>query len=468
MKLLIKNGRVIDPANGLDQVMDLLAEDGKILCVKEGIELPEDTEVTVIDASGKIVAPGFIDIHMHEDPIVTDERGTHLYDDEEKAIFACMLRMGVTTAVAGNCGDNFCDPGKYLDQADEKGAFVNIGMLAGHGYFRYEAGGTDKYAPITREQKQKMAEGIRKALDAGCLGVSFGIRYVPGTDREELLMAAGECSDYAERHPGKEPKMIAAHIRDDAANVFSAQKEFLDIAKELGIKGQVSHIGSMAGFGQMKEFLSVIDQYREEGVDAMCDCYPYYAFSTSIGSTTYDPGWLERYQCDYSVLEFPEGKYKGQRATKETFDEIRRDHPEYETVCYVMKKEDVDMAFAHPAVMIGSDGIFSSGQGHPRAAGAFPRFLSHFVRDGEIDLYTGISKVTTMAAKRLGLANKGNLTPGSDADITIFDYEKLKDGATFKDPALPPEGIDYVIIAGEIACEKGGIVNGHLGKSIRG
>jgi N-acyl-D-amino-acid deacylase len=197
------------------------------------------------------------------------------------------------------------------------------------------------------------------------------------------------------------------------------------------------------------------------------DCYPYFAFSTRLGTPTYDPGWLERYHCDYDVLEYCEGKYKGQRATAETFAELRRDFPECITVCYVMKEEDIRLAFRHPGVMLASDGLMNNGQGHPRAAGSFPRFLAEFAKKGTLSLYDAIEKMTAMPADRLRLENKGRLNVGADADITIFDYEEIKDGATFAQPALPPQGIAYVLIGGEIALEKGEIVKETCGKAVR-
>jgi N-acyl-D-amino-acid deacylase len=132
-----------------------------------------------------------------------------------------------------------------------------------------------------------------------------------------------------------------------------------------------------------------------------------------------------------------------------------------------MKEEDVRLAFWHPAVMLGSDGLLNNGQGHPRASGSFPRFLAEFSREGELSLYDAIYKMTAMPAQRLRLENKGRLNVGADADITIFDYQKIRDGATFADPVLPPTGIDYVIIGGQIAAKDCSIIKNDCGKAIR-
>ena len=203
------------------------------------------------------------------------------------------------------------------------------------------------------------------------------------------------------------------------------------------------------------------------GLDVLCDCYPYYAFSTAIGSTTYDEGWLERYHCGYDVVELCEGRYKGRRCTREIFEEVRRDWPECLTVCYVMQESDVDMALRHPGVMLGSDGIMNGGQGHPRAAGSFPRLLAQFVRTGKLSLYEAVRMMTAMPADKLGLSNKGSLQVGADADVVIFDPDRVRDHATFDQPTSPGEGIDYVFIGGELAARDCRVVRGDLGRSVR-
>lgn len=448
MKTLIYGGRVIDPANRVDGLLNLLVEDGKIAWA--GTDKPQAD--FCIDATGKIVTPGFIDLHLHEDPVGEDGK-------IQPCIFETMLRMGVTTVLGGNCGINYHDPVDFLNIVDRDGAAVNVAMLAGHEYFRKEAGASDIYAKATEEEKKIMERNIAAALDGGCMGVSFGLRYVPGADRDEFFRAAACCR--------KDGKIIASHVRDDADGIFAAIDEFCAAGVEYGVPVQISHIGSMGGFGQMEAVLRQIDGYKLNGLDIAMDCYPYFAFSTKIGTPTYDPGWLDRYHCDYGVLEFCEGKYKGQRATKETFEEMRRDFPECITVCYVMKPEDVRLAYSHPAVMVASDGLLNKGQGHPRAAGSFPRFIAEFVRGGDIDLYTAVEKITAMPARRMKLKNKGHLAVGADADITIFDFEKIRDHATFAQPVLAPEGIDYVLIGGKIAAKDCAIVDGGLGRAVR-
>lgn len=449
MKTLIKNGLVVDPANRICSKLNILIEDGKI----KDITTEEPMCDRSIDASGKIVAPGFIDIHMHE------EKYDEATDTLKKDITFSMLKMGVTSAFGGNCGTSNLDPIHLLDIVDRDGCAVNMGMFAGYTYYREKAGASDKYAAVTKEQLKQIVEDISIGLSKDCFGISFGIRYVPGTTKEELIQVGKLCC--------KDKKLISAHVRDDADYIFDAMDELIDIGTELNIPVQVSHIGSMGGFGQMEKVLSKLDAIRGQGFDVTADCYPYYAFSTGIGETTYDDGFLERYDADYSCIEFCEGKYKGQRATKETFEEMRRDEPQTLTVCYVMKPQDVDRAILHPGVMLASDGLRNEGQGHPRAAGSFPRLIDKYVKTGKMSIYDAIDKMTAMPASKLGLTKKGRLNKGADADIVIFDLKEIEDRATFDEPNSTPKGINYVIIDGEIACRDGKIENAHLGKSIR-
>ena len=447
MRILIFGGRVIDPANRVDGQFNILLENGKVAWIGEGMPPADET----IDATGKIVTPGFVDIHIHEDPVEDGQI--------RQCIFPMMLRQGVTTAVGGNCGGNVYDPVEYLKLVDRDGAAVNVALFAGHEYFRTAAGAEDIYGGSTEDQRREMEKRISAALKAGCVGVSFGLRYVPGADREEFFRAAACCAGTG--------KPIASHVRDDADAIFASIEELVDAARAAQIPVEISHIGSMAGFGQMAEVLKKVEACQAEGLDVTMDCYPYFAFSTRLGTPTYDPGWLDRYHCGYDVLEFCDGKYQGQRATQETFEEMRRNFPECLTVCYVMKEEDVRLAFRHPSVMLGSDGITDNGRGHPRCAGTFPRLIAEFVKKGDLSLYDAVKKMTAMPAKRLGLVNKGHLGIGADADVTVFDYEAVKDRATFAEPALPPEGIAYVLMGGEVVLKDGVILKDSLGKSIR-
>lgn len=447
--LLIEKGHIIDPQNKLDCIANIFVKDGKIACVSDKfIEADE-----VIDADGKIVCPGFIDIHMHEDPYDPIE------DKLDKSIALSMIKMGVTTALGGNCGDNVYDPQFYLDMIDRKGTAMNLGLFAGHTFIRNKCGGYNKYASVDNDVLNKMLVLGKKYLDNGCFGISYGLKYIPGTAETELIEMSKLCKT--------NDKLITAHVRYDAARVIEAVKEVADLGEKLGLRVQISHIGSMGGYGQMAELLNTVDKYKNKGVDILCDCYPYNAFSTYIGETTYDEGFLETYNSDYGSVLICDGKYAGMRCTKEIFEELRATAPMTLTVGFFMKDEDVLKALLNTNVIIGSDGVRKKDAGHPRAAGAFPRFISQYARTGKISIFDAIDKITNMPAKRLRLQNKGNLSVGSDADVVIFDYNKIQDKSTFENPAVGPEGINYVILGGQIAVENGCVINDSLGKSVR-
>ena len=439
---------MIDPASRTESMLNVVIENGKIAALTRRAPGPEDR---VLDAAGKVVCPGFVDIHMHE-PLVEDLR------DLSGTIFAFELRMGVTTAVCGNCGDSVLPPPEYGPLLTE-GIPLNLCFLAPHGAARNAAGFTDKYASLTTPQIEQVAELLRSWVDWGCWGLSYGIRYFPGMNMEELLTTARvlEGTDL----------FAAAHVRDDADYIFSAIEEFLEPGRQFGVRLQVSHLGSMGGYGQMAEVLSILDEARAAGVDVMSDCYPYSAFSTTIGSCTYDPGFLERYGCGYEAVELCEGKYKGQICTKEIFDDLRQNYPDVITVAAVMDPADVELALCHPAVMLCTDGDVHAGQGHPRAAGSFPRLIAEYVRTGKMTMSQAIEKMTLLPARRLGLRNKGSIAPGCDADLVIFNPETIRDRSTFQAPGLPPEGIDYVLLGGEIACAGTQIRQERLGRLLR-
>lgn len=450
MDIVIKNGLVIDPENRIYSKLNIGIHNGKIAAVtREELHGEE-----IIDAEGLVVAPGFIDSHMHEDKYDSDR------DEFDISIFDCMVRMGVTTAIGGNCGVGPKRPDLYLDSADRKGLPVNIGLLVPHNELRKAADEFDKYKGVSRESIEKMVEEARGYLDSGCLGISFGIRYIPGTDREELF----KISETLKKHG----KIISAHIRDDAKQVIPSTMELIDIGTSLDIPVQVSHIGSMGAYGQMEELLTLIDSFRAMGADISSDCYPYSAFSTGIGETTYDEGFLSRYETTYESIEIGEGEYKGKRLNEELFFRLRSEKPELITIGHVMREEEVDMAIAHPGVLIGSDGFMHKLQGHPRASGTFPRVISKYVKEKKLmSLYGAIEKMTYLTAKRYGLENKGGLSLGKDGDVVIFDFNELCDNATFENPSLPPDGIRFVLLNGKVAVKDNKILNKNLGRAVR-
>lgn len=446
--VVINHGMVVDPANGIHSKLHVGIQKGVITC----LSLDPLVGATEIDATGRVVAPGFVDMHMHEDPF------DPLTGSFSIKIFDCMLRMGVTSAIGGNCGIGTNLPVAYLAAADKLGLPINLGLFAAHNEIR-QTMCPDKYQAAPDQAIATMVDELEKQLNAGCVGVSFGLRYVPGTSWQELQRLAS----VAARHQ----KLVSAHARDDAAFIIDAVQELLDTAKLQDVRLQISHIGSMAAFGQMEQVLAMVDHANAAGLDIGLDCYPYTAFCTAIGSATFDAGFLERYGIDYPVLEITGGTYRGCRCNEAMFKEVRAQNPEILAVAHVMRESEIDMALSHPRVAMASDGILVDGFGHPRAAGSFPRFLSEYVKKkGVFGLDEALAKMTVLPARRIGIA-KGTLTLGADADVVIFDYATIQDGASFAEPLTPPAGIDWVLIGGEVAVKSGEIVCGSLGRAIR-
>ena len=452
--LAIKNGHVIDPVNKISARLDLGISDGKIACLSSGpIKGAEE-----IDASGLIVTPGFVDIHIHEDPYDSGE------DSFEFCISHTMLKMGVTTAVGGNCGITWGhkNPLAYLDAADEQGFPINIALLVPHDTLRAQSGVTDFYQKAQPQEVEEMVKRLQIFLNGGCVGFSIGPEYIPGTSAEELMALFGVAGRYQ--------RVASAHIRYDAKKSVIALEEAIDAAQSGGTPLQISHIGGMCAFGQMERAISLIDAHKAKGMDLEFDCYPYYAFCTTIGSAVFDDGFLDdlgRGDKSYGDLEIASGTHRGERCTKESFEAVRKAEPDALVVAHLMDEKEVDLALSHPGCLIASDGLYKGGQGHPRGAGTFPRLIREYVLNKKmLSLEEAVRKITYAPAKRFGL-EKGTLSVGADADVTIFDLSKIKDGATFMESTKEPSGIEYVILEGKTALKKGRIVNDRLGKSVR-
>lgn len=436
MKIVINNGLVIDPKNSINDYLNLEIIDGKISKISKE-KLIGDYE---IDAKNLCVTPGFIDIHMHED-IMKD--GKIQID-----IFERMLKMGVTTAIGGNCGIGPNNIGEYLKEY-EKNPLINFKMLLPHKILRDYIGAEDRYTSLSSDEIEKMYKyGEKLIKENNLLGISFGIEYIPGINREELVNLAKL----------GENKIIAVHLRKDGDDIIESCEEFFEIAKYVNSHFQISHIGSMAGYGQMRKFLNYIQDKIDNGLDIGCDCYPYTAFSTHIGSAVFDDGYIESHGGDYSKLEVLDGEYKGKRCTKEIFNHLRKNSPDTLVAGHLMVDEDIKIAFQDKNVVVASDGLLSeSGNGHPRAVGTFPKFLRKYVLDDKImSLSEGVAKITNQPADFYGL-KAGTLSIGANGDITIFSLDELKDNATF-DKLISPSGIKYVLVNGSIALKDGEIV----------
>ncbi|WP_428378352.1 amidohydrolase family protein [Olsenella sp. Marseille-QA0557] len=435
---LIVNGRIPNFATDTFISAALALNDG---CIEEIVDTTNEDRIDylthhaseVIDAKGHVVAPGFIDVHMHEE---------NLAETDEYGIGRLMARMGVTTCVAGNCGESPQDFQTFSQWVNSKGgAPVNYLILAGYNSYRQSLSlGT--YDKATPEQYRKAAALVREQIEAGCAGVSFGLEYDPGITEEEMYEVVSAVADL--------DPFVSIHFRADCADARASLEEMARLSRKTQVRVEASHLSSLAGYGYMDEALAFIEQEMAENPQFGYDTYPYTAFSTGIGSAVFDVDWRAKWGCDYDAIRFLYPPYRGQRATRETYEEVRSQHPEQNVVCFAMREPEIEAAIVNPLGLVCSDGGVYAGEAHPRAAGSFPRVIARYVRGTKsLTLMQALKKMSLQAAKRLGLsATKGSIEPGKDADIVIFDPELIEDGSTFDEPLKAPVGIDRVLVGG--------------------
>ncbi len=447
LDLKIIDGKIIDVQNRRIIEGDLGIKDGAIVSVGSAGDAKR-----VIDAAGRFVSPGFVDIHMHEEDLSATGPGG-------RDISLAMLAMGVTTACTGNCGNNRQDPLVLKADIDRFGNPVNYVSYIGHNYLRSVVGIEDRYAKAGDAQIEKMRTLAAKAVEDGAIGLSYGLEYSPGVDFDEAERVGSLLRS-------RKDILLSAHYRKDAKYALDAITEMCLLGKALDIPFQISHLSSCCAYGNMTEALALIDELAL-GTDVQVDAYPYDAFSTYIGSAVFDDGCFELWNKDYSSVQLTADPFRNVYCDKEIFERARREYPNMLAIAHVMKEDEIIQALKHPLVMVASDGIFYNHQGHPRGAGTFPRVLGRYVRQrGDLNLFEAIFKMTQMPAKRLGFTRKGTLDEGMDADIVIFNGDTVIDNASFDNQQLPPTGIDFVLIGGEVAVDNAKLVNTTLGKCI--
>ena len=434
LDILITGGQIPDFDKGQMRQANVGISGNKIAYVGE--EEPSARET--VDAAGLVVSPGFIDIHMHEENFAEAKR--YIIADR-------MLRMGVTTAVGGNCGIQFQTMKEFRDIVRELGgAPINYMILAGYNHYRYVLG-LGHYETSTQAQRDEILGYLRQDLADGAIGISFGIEYDLAITLEEILYAcqAADSPDH----------LVAAHYREDAAGAIDSIKEMVKIQEAIPGKFQISHLSSCSALGQMTESLELIHKHMDQDPRLDYDTYPYDAFSTFIGFSCFDgEDPMAVWNRTFKDLLLTEPPYENVRCTREIFEDARKNYPEMLAVAFVMNEDEIQMAVADSYGMIASDGLISDGKGHPRAAGTFPRVLGKYVREeGALSLVEALRKMTDAPAKRLNLADKGKIAEGADADLVIFDPETIIDKASYTEPSLPPDGIRMVFVDGVKALE---------------
>jgi N-acyl-D-amino-acid deacylase len=438
---------------------------------KGRVKIPVDA--AVVDGSGLIVAPGFIDTHNHSD------RGL-----DRDPLAESQVSQGITTIAVGQDGGSEFPVGHFLKKLDEHPVALNVLTFVGHATLRTLAmgeNGTQRLA--TADEIKKMQTMVDQAMTEGAFGLSTGLEYETGkpASTEEVIALASVVA----RHRG----IYISHIRDEADRTLEAVAEAIKIGNDAQLPVQISHIkvATVAVWGRSGEVVSMIRKARSRGRDITADCYPYDAWSSTIRvlipSGQHDnPTDVARGLADVggpenitvvSCRAHPDYEFKtlAQIATTEgitpveLYMKIVRDGGAG-IVCRSMKEEDIKTFYQQPWVMVSSDG--GIGSRHPRGAGSYPRVLGRYVREQQwLTIPEAIRKMTSLPAARLRLRDRGLVRPGLKADLVLFDPFQVADRSTFAQPGLISEGIKRVFVNGVEVWRDGRTTGQRPGKALR-
>ncbi|HEY8919335.1 MAG TPA: D-aminoacylase [Chitinophaga sp.] len=484
--VLIRNGRIVDGTGNSWFYGDVAVKEGKIIAVGK---LSGYSATKTIDAQKMIVAPGFIDVHGHVESGIF-ERPTadnYIYD-------------GVTTIVTGNCGSSADDLQKFFSRVDSLHAGINIASLVGHNTVRAQVMHRDNRAPTLAEQQQ-MDTLVAKAMQDGAVGFSTGLIYIPGafSKTDEVVELAKSAAQYN--------GVYASHIRNEENKVVDAVNEAINIGRSANMPVEISHfkVSGKANWGRSNEILGLVQQARKEGWDVTIDQYPYTASSTNLGVRL--PDWalaggqdsinarlhnaatraqikkemldqLHSYKYknySYCVVAYysADTSFNGKSITDINKLMGRKSNAKHEAetimdmvekggaqmVYHGMNEEDVRYIMQYPFCMVGADaGVPTPGKGmpHPRAYGTNARILGKYVREAKlIPLEEAIRRMTSLAAQKFQLKDRGLLREGMAADIVIFDDQTIDDKATFEVPHQYSNGMQYVLVNGQLELENG-------------
>lgn len=484
--ILILNGTVYDGSLDDPAMMDVGIRNDEIVAVGS---LTNKTASKVIDATGLAVAPGFIDLHAHLEPIF------EIPDCESH------IRQGVTTSLGGPDGRGPVPFGAYIDSLSRVGVGMNVGFLVGHNTVRQRVMNLDNRAP-TSDELDQMKILVSQAMDEGAFGISTGLKYLPGnfSKVDEIIALSKEAAIKG--------GIYTSHLRDEGLEVIASVKEAIAISEEADIPVVLTHhkvIGKPM-WGKSNKTLALVDAARKRGLDIRIDQYPYNASYTGVSVLI--PSWAraggsdafknrlknptlrdsikqgivfnilnDRGGDDLDRVQFAKVKWmpelegktlkywctlKGLEPTTENGAELVIEaqlNGGASCIFHAMDETDVVTIMKHPQTMIASDGRLvklGDGHPHPRWYGTFPRVLGKYVREDKVlSLKEALHKMTLLPAKAMGLKDRGQIVEGTKADITIFNPKTILDQATFEDPHRYSVGIEYVLINGKLAVEQG-------------
>jgi dihydroorotase len=450
---IIINGRVMDPESGLDAVRSVGIRSGKIAAISDA---PLKGNTT-IDAKGLVVAPGFIDLHEH---------------GQEPRNYQFQARDGVTTSLELEAGTDDVDMWYSLREGK---SLINFGVSIGHIPVRTKVlgdlqggllpTGQASHRATTPEELAKLEQEIDKGFRQGALAEGMGVNYTPGATHWEIVEMFKVAAKYG--------ASVHVHLRygglKEPNTGLAALEEVLAAAAATGAPLHVVHITSM-GLKYTPELIAMVEGARNHGLDVTTECYPYTAGSTALQSAIFDPGWQENMGITYKDIQWAA---TGERLTADTFEKYRKQGGI--VVIHSIPEEAARTAVANPIVMIASDGMPITGpKVHPRGQATFSRVLGHYVREEKaLELMTALRKMTLMPAQRLerrapAFKNKGRIRVGADADLTLFDPERIIDKATYDEPLQYSEGIPFVLVNGVLVVKDSQLVEGVLpGRAMR-
>lgn len=498
--LIIRGGRVVDGTGTPWYRADVAISGDRIVAIGD---LDDAAARRVIDASGLVVAPGFIDPHTHALNGIAD------VPTADSA-----LLQGVTTLTEGNDGSSPFPIDEHYAEIAELGISPNWAVFVGQGTIRSAViGAEDREA--TAAEMTRMKQMVREAMEQGALGISTGLFYVPGsfTSTEEVIELTRVAAEYG--------GIYISHMRDEAYGLLDSVNETIRIGEEAGIPVQMTHhkVIGVQNWGASVESLRLVDEARARGVDITIDQYPYTASQTSINALIpqwaqeggrekllarinsqetqgtvknevinlirYDRGggdpknvFISRNSWDpemagknlAQLTEEANMEPTPENAADVVFDIIRGGGAT--AVYHAIGPQDVDRIMQHPATAIGSDGpvgIFGEGAPHPRQYGTFAKVLGHYVRErGIITLEEAVKKMSSQSARRLNIHDRGLITTGCFADIAVFDADEITDMATFENPHQYAVGMKYVLVNGELVVENGRHTGRRPGRILHG
>ena len=496
--LIIAGGLVYDGTGGAPVRADVAITGARIVRIGD---LAGVAAARRIEAAGLAVAPGFIDLHAHLEPIRT--------------LPACesSLRQGVTTALGGPDGGGPWPFADYLAEVEKLPLGINVAYLAGHNSIRRAVLKLVDRAPTAAELAE-MAAMVDQSMREGAFGLSTGLKYLPGTFAKTDEVVA--LSRVAARHGG----IYTSHLREEGLGLLPAVTEAIEIGRQAGLPVVLTHhkVIGQPSWGASVQTLALVDAARARGQDVMMDQYPYTASYTGISvvipawalaggsdafnARTADPATRARIKAevveailtdrgagDVSRIQFSRVTWKTDLEGRTLRDWCieRRLAPTPENgadlvieaelaggagcIFHAMDDADVERIMRHPQTMVASDGRLSrpgEAMPHPRGYGTFPRVLGHYVREKKVlTLENAIHKMTQLPALRLGLKDRGVIAAGAVADLVIFDPATVRDRATFTDPHQYPEGIPCVIVNGTVAIDGGKLSSARVGRVLR-